>query len=386
MKLFICLILTLLLFSCSEPRVEEGEKDDTVLVFESDKNAGLYGLSNFVESAEIHKLPLPDSINVAVVSSVITIGSKLWVYDLPGKQILAFDLATNTLLYRIHNFGEGPLEYTGILDFDVNEADTLTIFSLGQRLVEFHQGTPVADFRFPVQTRGIAKVNSGIIGLFPYEGVGRLNSLTVYDKNGNKTGELGEFIEEVKGGIPPTFKQRVNDSKVYLNDFSRNTIVELEKDEVVNEKKIEFDSPYDSVFLLYFIHFNNQSIVVVAKRSNADEAIYTGYFKDGEHRATISSMVNDIDGSPIPGIFDAYNEDENALIKVNTSEVASMIHSYYSDENMNKYFDQEDGYYVFKDAQSMKVPADKFEAMRNQFLNETAQEDNYLILQKYKVK
>jgi len=383
MKIFYTVLFIFVLISCSNSKEVIS---NNILLYDTSKPAEFYGMSNFIEEVDVHKLPLPDSVNVSIISKVVSIGSKLWVYDLPGKQLLAFDLECNSLLYRVYNEGEGPLEYTGIVDFDVDTEDNITVLDLRQRLIEFQKGTPIAEYRFSVETRGIANLNNGIVAVIPYEGPAKMNSLNVYDKNGNKTGEIGQFVNEVKGGIPPTYKQRLNDKELFLNDFTRNSIVHLENGKVVSEKKIEFDTSYREAFLLYFVHFNTQCIIISELRREEEEAIYSGIFKDGKHQTTISAIINDLDGLPMLGLFDAYNEVENALVKVNTSEYAKQIENYYSDENLNKYFIQEKGNYILTGDRSIKIPTNKFESMRTKITEMTSQDDNYLILQKFKVK
>jgi hypothetical protein len=316
---FVFLIFLICLLSCNTKEKHAINQ----LIIPANDGVGPYLLNDFAESSELVIVNLPENISLVRASKVISLENVLYIFDIPKNQILVVDQQTGDFLYEISNYGEGPLEYLGISDFDVTEPHQLFIRDLANKLLRYDHGQVKQNNSITVKSRGIAMLNKEqLISIQPIDDKIDIN-LPVYSISNNSLVKYLTKSPVVGGfGIPPVLSRRYSRNNITLNEFYSNSLIYLENEVVTDSVKVAFDSASDGIRLLYFLDWPRHKLIVAERTLGEEEGtIYTTLFRDGQPIQNIAGFMNNLDGLPIAGLPDAFSSTSNEIIMVYSDEI-----------------------------------------------------------------
>lgn len=300
---FISLLMVLLCFSCSFGKVEKTEDDACVMVdlagyLESDEDNDL-SLSTLIDSLEYVPLQTPDDLPVDILLTVRMTSDGIFVLD-RQQRLFRFD-RQGRFLNLIGGRGEGPAEYVGAVDFEVDETkEAVYVFDIHRKKVKAYRmsGAFWKDIMVPEGVESIALVDdSCFIGYKPwYRATDGTDQCMVF---GEASGEVETILFARKDKVGemkvdlfrmPDFSQLSSASRFRMPFES--AIYAISEDYVVS-KEVEFE--LGDHLLPVEVSMNNElynknldgPYVFELKANRFEDLVYMSFFYQKKNRRVV---------------------------------------------------------------------------------------------------
>jgi hypothetical protein len=380
------LLSLLFLISCNSPKQEISGADPNALVMFKHKKPSTLGLSNIVDKIEYELLLVPDTIKFALANQSIWIGDKLYLRDIPNNKIIVINSSSKEILYQINNSGQGPEEYITLGDFDIDKDGNVYTYDFGRKIQKYTNGKFSKNYNIKPLARAMAKIDSGFVLFCPDTEMDISNSLVMYHENGNLIKGVGSEKLLSSPLIPISMKQRISWNKLIFNNIPSKELVYLDDNgQDVVKSKILFEDGSQEFDLIQFLAFENYLILALNVKREFGDSMKIGLFQDNIQIDEISGMLNDIDGFPF-AFFDGFNAEKRELYKVWNQEALLKVKEYFIKGDYTGYLTENSQYLVFNSDKRFKVSRDLFRELENFVKSLPDSNENFLVLQRFKLK
>ncbi len=243
---YILLIGLYLLIGCTNKTGKNDNISCTIAVDENNLSEKIL-YSDLFDSLKYVSLKTSDEILIKQLTKVQYFNERIYVLDKQMQSVFSFDMA-GELVWKIQKQGEGPGEYSQLVDFDIDaQANKLLLFSRLEKIQVYDlEGNFIEEQRTPLFGTSFATFNNW---MYIYTG-GRSN---VLDEKNEQNNLLIRNAQQIwKGEIP------------FSNELGSVMIYELSNAFCKYENEIRFFMPFssniysvkeDSVYIKYHFDF-----------------------------------------------------------------------------------------------------------------------------------